>query len=185
MAATVATKVIGVVITSSPGPIPLASSARCRADVPELTATAKRVPHSAANSASKASTSGPSTNAPLRITRATAASSSGARAACCARRSRNGIILRPSQGIISTGWPRRRIDWLAASRISTTLQPRRPSVTGVADVRMQSTKCSASTQQRLGRGELWRPHVAHAIIHQELAQLVRLVTQRETACRRS
>ena len=35
--ATVATKVNGVVITSSPGPIPAARSARCRALVPEFT----------------------------------------------------------------------------------------------------------------------------------------------------
>ena len=42
MAAAVATKVKGTVITSSPGPIPAASRARCRALVPELTAMPKR-----------------------------------------------------------------------------------------------------------------------------------------------
>jgi hypothetical protein len=44
MAATVATKVKETVITSSPGPMPAASSARCRALVPELTAMPKRAP---------------------------------------------------------------------------------------------------------------------------------------------
>ena len=40
MADTVATNVNGTVITSSPGPIPAASSARCSALVPEFTAIA-------------------------------------------------------------------------------------------------------------------------------------------------
>ena len=39
---TVAAKVIGVVITSSPGPMPCASSARCRPAVAEESAAAWR-----------------------------------------------------------------------------------------------------------------------------------------------
>ena len=44
IAATVATNVNGTVITSSPGPMPAASSARCSALVPELTPTASPSP---------------------------------------------------------------------------------------------------------------------------------------------
>jgi hypothetical protein len=44
MAATVATKVNGTVMTSSPGRTPEASSARCRALVPLLTPIASRAP---------------------------------------------------------------------------------------------------------------------------------------------
>jgi hypothetical protein len=39
-----ATKLKGVVTTSSPRPMPAATTARCRPAVPELTATAWRVP---------------------------------------------------------------------------------------------------------------------------------------------
>ena len=64
-------------ITSSPGPIPAASSPRCRAEVPELRAIA-RVPGTIwrANSSSNASTWGPCAIIPVRMTRATALISS-------------------------------------------------------------------------------------------------------------
>jgi hypothetical protein len=57
----VATNVIAVVITSSPGPTPAASRARWSAAVPELTATAWLVPQWVANAVSKRSTSSPRT----------------------------------------------------------------------------------------------------------------------------
>src|SRR3989304_5226769 len=44
MAAAVATKVNGTVITSAPGPMPAASRARCRALVPAFNATPPRGP---------------------------------------------------------------------------------------------------------------------------------------------
>src|ERR1039457_6083277 len=59
MVAAEATKVNGVVITSSPGPIPAASNARCNALVPEFTPTASAAPQYPANSFSNAATSGP------------------------------------------------------------------------------------------------------------------------------
>ncbi len=64
-------------MTSSPGPIPAASRPRCRAEVPELTATA-RVPgtRAAQNSSSKAATWGPWAIMPVRMTAATASISS-------------------------------------------------------------------------------------------------------------
>ena len=59
IASTVATKVKGTVTTSSPAPIPAATSATYRALVPELTPTAQAVPQYVANCCSNASTSGP------------------------------------------------------------------------------------------------------------------------------
>ena len=52
-------------ITSSPAPMPSAIKARCKAEVPELTATQCRPPTTSENSASKAATSGPWTTFPL------------------------------------------------------------------------------------------------------------------------
>jgi hypothetical protein len=60
--ATEATKVNGTVMTSSPGPMPAATSARCSAAVPELTPTPWAAPEYAANSRSNAATSSPRTN---------------------------------------------------------------------------------------------------------------------------
>ena len=59
MASAVAKKVKGVVITSSPGPIPRARRDITRASVPELQPTAWRAPSQLAASSSKARTSGP------------------------------------------------------------------------------------------------------------------------------
>src|SRR5262245_11879434 len=63
MAHDVAMNVMGTVITSSPGPTPAASSARCRADVPELTATQCWAPTYSAKAASNSATLGPRMNA--------------------------------------------------------------------------------------------------------------------------
>src|ERR1700686_2964437 len=71
-----ATKLNGVVITSSPSPIPAALMHRCRALVPELTATAKRVPAASAMAASKAANDGPRLSVgPLRTARTRSRSS--------------------------------------------------------------------------------------------------------------
>src|SRR5574343_1266009 len=59
MASAVATKVKGVVITSSPGPMSAASSARCSASVPLAQVMACLTPRYLAASASKACTFGP------------------------------------------------------------------------------------------------------------------------------
>src|SRR5690606_6407113 len=61
IAAALATRVKGTVMTSSPGPTPAASNARCSALVPVLTATPYPAPQNLANSSSKAATSSPST----------------------------------------------------------------------------------------------------------------------------
>ena len=63
------------VMTSSPGPTPAASSARCSAVVQLETAQACGAPTSAANSRSKAATSGPCVIQPLRIARRAASAS--------------------------------------------------------------------------------------------------------------
>ena len=59
MASQVAMNVNGVVITSSPLPIPLANNARCRADVPEFTPTEYFELQKDANSFSKLLTFSP------------------------------------------------------------------------------------------------------------------------------
>ena len=65
--------VIAGTITSSPAPMSSARSSSAIASVPLPTPTAMRAPLAAANSASNASTSGPSTNQPRAITRSIAA----------------------------------------------------------------------------------------------------------------
>src|SRR6266511_1226007 len=72
-----ATNVNGEVMISSPSPIPCPSMVRCRAAVPELTATACLTPHQAANSRSNDSTTGPCASWPLSRTSSTACFSSG------------------------------------------------------------------------------------------------------------
>ena len=52
----------GVVITSSPGPIPIAIKGSSRASVPEAQPIPRATPHNLASSASSAATSGPITN---------------------------------------------------------------------------------------------------------------------------
>src|SRR4029078_2244159 len=70
-------------------PTSIATSASRSASVPEATATACRRPQKAANSASKASVSGPSRKTPRRNTHAIASDSSGSSAAV--RRARSSI----------------------------------------------------------------------------------------------
>src|SRR5581483_11568083 len=72
----VAGHVTGVVITSSPGPIPIATSARCIAAVPDETATACSAPTYSAKRCSSSAARGPVVSQPDRIASATAAISS-------------------------------------------------------------------------------------------------------------
>src|SRR3954454_16109067 len=72
----VAGQVSGVVITSSPGPIPSATSARCIAAVPDETASACFAPTYAAKRRSSSSARGPVVSQPERIASVTAATSS-------------------------------------------------------------------------------------------------------------
>src|SRR5689334_61488 len=73
----VAAKLNGVVITSSPAPMPCANSATCSAAVPDETATASDTPHSSAKRRSNSSTCLPWANCPDASTFATASCSSG------------------------------------------------------------------------------------------------------------
>src|SRR3954470_18495674 len=72
----VAGQVTDVVITSSPGPIPSATSARCIAAVPDATASACSAPAYSAKRRSSSSARGPVVSQPERIVSATAATSS-------------------------------------------------------------------------------------------------------------
>src|SRR5438876_3349993 len=72
----VAGQVIGVVITSSPGPIPSASSARCIAAVPEATAITYSASRNSLSRRSSSAVFGPVVNHPERSVSATAAISS-------------------------------------------------------------------------------------------------------------
>jgi hypothetical protein len=74
--AAVATKVIGVHTTSSPGPTPAAAYATCSAAVPDVTATVGTPPVNDSRSASKRVTAGPVVSQSPRRTAATAATSS-------------------------------------------------------------------------------------------------------------
>ena len=70
-----ATKLVGEVITSSPGPTPASSAARCRPAVPLETAVAWRVPTNDAKSLSKRRRNGPSPSVPERRASSTSSSS--------------------------------------------------------------------------------------------------------------
>ena len=72
MAEAVAINVFGVVITSSPGPIPNALKIKWRLHVPFANPAAYLVPQYSANSFSKTFTSSPKTNLPLSKTRSNA-----------------------------------------------------------------------------------------------------------------
>src|SRR3954451_12827182 len=72
----VAGQVIEVVITSSPGPIPSATRARCIAAVPEATASACVAPVYSAKRRSSSAARGPVVSQPERIASVTAAPSS-------------------------------------------------------------------------------------------------------------
>src|SRR5216683_2434788 len=77
IALAVAMKVSGLVMTSSPGPIPWASRARYRATDPLQVATPCLAPINVANCCSKARVRSPCVSTPERITSRTAHSSSG------------------------------------------------------------------------------------------------------------
>ena len=68
-------KVSGVVMTSSPGPMPCVSSARCSAAVQELTATQCFAPTYAANCFSNSMVRGPFAHQPERMAAASASTS--------------------------------------------------------------------------------------------------------------
>jgi hypothetical protein len=72
----VAAKVIGVVTTSSPGPIPSATSAACSPAVHEFSASAAGAPVKQRNSRSNSSVRGPAESHPERSVSVTAAISS-------------------------------------------------------------------------------------------------------------
>src|SRR5579883_2345237 len=86
----VAKKVYGVVMTSSPGPIPRAIKGSSRASVPEPQPTPRAAPQYSASSASSCATSGPMTNIWLSITRRTTSSISSRIVRYCAFRSSAG-----------------------------------------------------------------------------------------------
>ena len=86
----VATKVNGVVTTSSPLPIPVAIRASNSASDPDAQPMAKLLPMNWATSASSFSTSGPMMKCWLSSTAVTAAKTSSLILACCALRSRKG-----------------------------------------------------------------------------------------------
>ena len=94
LAATLATNVNGTVMTSSPGPTPAASKAKCRALVPEFkaihsagAAIGRRIP------VQTPATSEPRMNWPLSRTLAMAASISGLMLRYCAFKSREGTLM--------------------------------------------------------------------------------------------
>src|SRR5690348_1849959 len=93
MASAVAMKVLGLVMTSSPEPTPAASKARCRALVPEFSATQCLASQNSANSFSKEATSAPRQKAVLRQTRSSASRISSRRAAYCGFRSKYGTFI--------------------------------------------------------------------------------------------
>ncbi len=75
MTLTVAANVVGVVITSSPGPMPLATSARCMPAVAESSAIACFTPANDAKCSSNARTRGPGASQPERSVSTTASTS--------------------------------------------------------------------------------------------------------------
>jgi hypothetical protein len=75
-------QVAGVVMTSSPGPTPQTRSARCSAEVPELSPTQCAAPTKRAKAASKASTYGPRMKLLLETTSVSTGISSSRRARC-------------------------------------------------------------------------------------------------------
>ena len=80
-------------ITSSPAPIPIASSTSTIASVPFAQLTVSWTPSSSADSRSNASTSGPKMNRPDSSVRANASLSSGISGAYCALTSTCGIAI--------------------------------------------------------------------------------------------
>src|SRR5579884_183382 len=92
IASTVAMKVLGTVITTSPGATPAAIKANRRASVPLLTPTQWSTSQNLANSHSNSSTSGPPTNSEVLSARFKTATRSSSISACNPVRSRNGTL---------------------------------------------------------------------------------------------
>ena len=90
----VAGQVIGLVITSSPGPMPAATRERCNAAVPDATATACRAPVSSANRSSSSAARGPLVSQPDRNVSETASISASSTAGGWNERnsSRTGVV---------------------------------------------------------------------------------------------
>ena len=168
---TVATKVNGTVITSSPGPMPAASSARCSALVPVLTpmpcaALAVRGElllerrHFAAERELAAVEHALDGRVDLALDGLRTAPSdrrTESRVRSCALRDRRS---RRCARIELRRRPR---------SARTTRRPSWPSVRGVLPLSMQSTKCSPSTRSASVTSSLRRPHVAGAVADAHLA----------------
>src|SRR5205085_5931978 len=123
----VAGQVIGLVITSSPGPTPSASSARWSAAVPDESATTCRAPRYAAKRSSSSAVRGPVVSQPERSVSATASTSSspiagGWKPRKVARR-RAGLVLGGSF----------RIGDLEAYEVGRTASPRERVLAALAD----------------------------------------------------
>src|SRR4051812_33013922 len=103
MAHDVAMNVIGTVMTSSPGPTPAARRARCRADVPELTATQCLAPTYSAKAASNSATRGPRMKAADSAAASRAGRTSSFSPANWALRSMNGTSGRAAAVPVSRG----------------------------------------------------------------------------------
>src|SRR5262245_57668718 len=103
MAHDVAMNVMGTVITSSPGPTPAAKSARCRADVPELTATQCLAPTYWAKAASNSATRGPRMKAADSAACSSAGNTSAFNPANWAFKSMNGTAGRATAVPVSSG----------------------------------------------------------------------------------
>ena len=115
-----ATKLSGVVRTSSPLPHPSARTARCNAAVPLETATASGTPSQAAKSASKRGSIGPSESIPERSTSRTSSSS---RSPSTGRASgRSGAV----NSAAAAGRPRRRRAAGRRTRATPRAPPRKP-----------------------------------------------------------
>ena len=82
MASVVAIKVLGTVMTSSPGPTPVAMRAKRRASVPELTPMQYLLSQKAANSSSKPATLGPPMNMPFSMASVTTGNDFRSRFVC-------------------------------------------------------------------------------------------------------
>ena len=100
IASAVAMKVLGTVMTSSPGPTPSASSAIQRASVPLPTPTHSVHPQKGAKAFSNSATKGPPAKAVLSITACRAEWISGLMASYWAFRSRKGTCMETPWGIM-------------------------------------------------------------------------------------
>src|SRR5579859_5534882 len=168
MAATLATNVNGTVMTSSPGPMPAARSARCSALVPVFTPTAYWASDYAANSSSKALTFGPRTKCCDSRTSSMASRTSSLMLRYWALRSTNGTI---------SG----HLQWAELNRPAALLERHRRGFENAQDaqtgdaIRQRALTSANAIQemrgldaQAFGHWQLGRPHIAGAIADQQL-----------------